>query len=158
MWRAVLALLIACSLTLPAAQATPAEPAPEFLPLEEFDLTQLRQRVVYLEFWTSWCSLCRKSFPWLSQMQRDYREDGLVVVAINLNKKRFWADRFIRKNLAEFVHYHDPKRSIADQFNVHGVPSVILIDRKGKIRMRYSGYKKRHLPKLEQAVGILLQE
>src|SRR5512139_2100825 len=51
-------------------------------------LDRLRGRVVYVDFWASWCAPCKRSFPWMNELQRRYGAQGLAIVAINVDKRR----------------------------------------------------------------------
>src|SRR5215472_3824919 len=81
--------LMACSF---AANAT--EPA--------LDLAQYKGKVVYLDFWASWCKPCRQSFPWMNAMEKKYSADGLVIVAVDLDEQRADADKFLKQRPADF--------------------------------------------------------
>ena len=65
--------------------------------LDEFDLAQYENKVVYLDFWASWCGPCRKSFPWINAMQEKYKDKGLVVIGINLDADIEKAKQFLKK-------------------------------------------------------------
>lgn len=54
---------------------------------EAFDLSVYRDKVVIVDFWASWCVPCRRSFPWLNDMQKKYGDDGLVVVGVNMDAR-----------------------------------------------------------------------
>lgn len=71
-------------------------------------LNDFRGKVLYIDFWASWCTPCRKSFPWLNQMQKRYKDAGLVVLAINLDKDYDLAHAFLTKYPAEFLVAYDP--------------------------------------------------
>ena len=62
-----------------------------------FDLGSFHGRVVYLDFWASWCTPCRQSFPWMQSMQDAYQRQGLAVVAVNLDHDRSDAEQFLQK-------------------------------------------------------------
>jgi thiol-disulfide isomerase/thioredoxin len=62
---------------------------------EPLDLATLHGRVVYVDFWASWCIPCRLSFPWLEKLQCTYRAQGLTVVAVNLDRERADAETFL---------------------------------------------------------------
>ena len=62
------------------------------------DLRSLKQyegKVVYVDFWASWCAPCRDSFPWMEQMHQRYAEQGLAIVAINLDSDSEMAKPFL---------------------------------------------------------------
>ena len=95
----IVAGIVLVLLATVARALVPGEAAPAFvLPTaagETLDLASLRGKVVYVDFWASWCTPCRRSFPWMSDMQARYRDAGLVVVGVNVDKRRADAERFL---------------------------------------------------------------
>jgi cytochrome c biogenesis protein CcmG/thiol:disulfide interchange protein DsbE len=93
-----------------------AEPAPEFtLPDaagQTISLSQQRGKIVYVDFWASWCGPCRQSFPWMNEMLGKYQAQGLEIVAINLDTGRAEADEFLAKNPASFTVLFDPTATL----------------------------------------------
>jgi thiol-disulfide isomerase/thioredoxin len=93
---------------LPTSLSSIASPAPDFTLLfdgQAFQLTERKGHVVYLDFWAFWCKPCRKSFPWMNQMNQQYIEQGLVVVAVNLDADAELATDFLQKVPADFFHH-----------------------------------------------------
>src|SRR5437899_7990668 len=74
---------------------------------ETVTLDQLHGKVVYVDFWASWCAPCRRSFPWMNAMKRLYGGKGLAIVAVNVDKKRADAERFLAETPAEFTVLYD---------------------------------------------------
>ena len=70
----------------------------------EMNLNDFIGRVVYLDFWASWCKPCVKSFPWMQTLQDSYRDQGLEVIAINLDKDRALAEAFLKKMNVDFIY------------------------------------------------------
>src|SRR5450631_1845011 len=93
------------------------------------DLHAYRGKVVYLDFWASWCGPCRQSFPWLADLLRERESQDLVVIGVNVDKDRALAERFLGETPAAFPIVYDPEGAIASAYKVAGMPTAILIDR-----------------------------
>lgn len=133
---------------------------PDFkLPTANGEVTpaQFKGKVVYVDFWASWCKPCKKSFPWLNQLQQKYKDQGLVVLAINLDKEKHLADAFLEKIPSNFIVAFDPEGDTAKSFNIKGMPSSYLIDRNGYVIGRHSGFREKDTANLEKGVVNALQ-
>ena len=104
------------------------------------DLGVLRGRVVYLDFWASWCAPCRQSFPWMESMKTAYEGQGLTVLAINVDRERADADRFLKIFHPDFEIRFDPQGRWAEEFKVSGMPTSVIIDRHGVVRFTHVGF------------------
>ena len=149
----VLLALLALAHAWPA-QAAPAAPrrAPAFvLPGRsgEVSLERFRGKVVYLDFWASWCGPCRASFPWMSRLAASHASDSLVVLAIDLDKERALADAFLEQHPADFTIAFDPAGRTAEAFQVSAMPTSFLIGRDGTILWRHAGFDPRQAAALE---------
>jgi thiol-disulfide isomerase/thioredoxin len=122
-------LSCACLLLAPCHAAQP------------LDLAALRGRVVYLDFWASWCAPCRQSFPWMQAMKNTYEPQGLSVIAVSLDHDRADAERFLRKFHPDFEVRFDPQGLLAEQFKVAGMPTSVVIDRHGVMRFSHIGFQ-----------------
>lgn len=122
------------------------------------DLQALRGHVVYVDFWASWCTPCRQSFPWMKALENTYASQGLSVVAINLDHDRQDAQRFLRVFQPNFVVIFDPAGTLAQRFKVMGMPTSVLIDRDGRIRYQHVGFLLQERTQYEQQVRGLLAE
>ncbi len=107
---------------------------------EPLDLSALAGRVVYLDFWASWCAPCRQSFPWMSAMQKAYQAQGLTVIAVNVDHDRADADHFLQQFRPQFQVWFDPQGNWAEKFKVSGMPTSIIIDRHGVARFTHIGF------------------
>ena len=105
-----------------------------------FDLSQYRGKVVYLDFWASWCKPCRQSFSWMNAMQQKYSADGLVIVAVNVDEQRSDADEFLREMPASFAIVYDPEGKLAEQYALIGMPSSFLIGKDGTVIQKHEGF------------------
>jgi cytochrome c biogenesis protein CcmG/thiol:disulfide interchange protein DsbE len=145
-WGALLFMLIAAG-----SQAVIAASGDDPL-----DLAALKGKVVYVDFWASWCEPCRQSFPWMSDMQREFAKEGLVVIAVNVDHERADAEQFLRKYVPEFKISYDPDGVVAERFHVKGMPTSFLIDRAGKIQSQHAGFRPKDRVPLEQQIRSLL--
>jgi len=155
-----------CALVCGALVATNAgavdvgERAPSFaLPTAAGDsvsLEHMRGRVVYVDFWASWCGPCRRSFPWMNEMQRRYGDKGLSIVAINVDKKRADAARFLSEMSAEFIVVYDAPGAIPAAYAVQGMPSSYLIDPGGNVVAVEQGFRDQSPAALEEKIRALI--
>ena len=148
------------TLLLSVQQATAAQnKAPDIkLPLRDgtIELDQLSGKVVYLDFWASWCQPCKQSFPWMNQMKQAYADQGFEVLAINLDKERELADEFLSKMDVNFLVAFDENGQSASDYKLKGMPSSYLIDRNGSIYAAHIGFRDEDKKQLEQAIVDLL--
>lgn len=126
--------------------------------LDKFDMAQYQNKVVYLDFWASWCGPCRKAFPWLNEMQTKYQEKGLVIIGINLDRKIESANRFLNFFPAKFLLYSDPSAELAKKYKVVGLPSSLLFSGDGELKMRHTGFKKTEQQSDEANIVKLLEQ
>lgn len=104
-------------------------------------LEPVEGRVVWVDFWASWCVPCRRSFPWLNVMQHKYSAEGLQIIAVNLDKERSLADAFLAEVPAQFSLRFDPAGDLAKQFAVQAMPSSFLLDADGNVLERHFGFR-----------------
>ncbi len=153
--------LAALLLLLGAPLALALEAAPGFTLAgidSEVRLAEQRGKVVYLDFWASWCTPCRKSFPWMNELQARYGDKGLKIIAINLDKSRAESQAFLDATGPEFTIAFDPQGNTAEQYQVMGMPSSYLIDRKGMLHSSHIGFRDKDKAALEQQIEGLLQQ
>ncbi len=154
------ALLLALGAISGADAVGVGEAAPEFsLPAasgKPIALDSLRGQVVYVDFWASWCGPCRRSFPWMNDIQQRYGDRGFTVVAVNVDKKRADADRFLQANPARFVVVYDPDGKAPLAYAVAGMPSSYLIDRSGKVAAVEAGFLDERTAAREDTIRSLL--
>lgn len=119
-------------------------------------LEKEKGKVVYIDFWSSWCIPCRKSFPWMNDLQAKYQAQGLTILSINLDHSRQLADEFLVENPANFPVIYDPKGLIARKYQLKGMPSSYIINRQGKIVSAHVGFNQEKKLAYEQELKALL--
>ena len=124
---------------------------------DAFNLDDYQGKVVVLDFWASWCVPCRRSFPWMNEMQQKYADEGLVVIAVNLDNQASDADAFLQKYPAKFSIHYDHERQLAREYSVEAMPSSFLIGRDGTIVERHLGFKVAKTDEYEAAIVAALR-
>ncbi len=146
-------------LTFISNPAAHASKAPVFeLPGDSgsVSLEKYQNQVVFIDFWASWCVPCKYSFPWLNQMQERYGEDGFKVIAINVDKEKAHAEKFLERVPATFDIAYDPEGEVADLYSLKVMPSSYLIDRDGNLVHAHKGFKTNDGSRMEDMIRKLL--
>ncbi len=103
-------------------------------------LSGLQGQVVLVNFWASWCGPCRQEFPLLDTIYKKYKKLGLTIVGLNVEPEPADAEAFLKTNPVSFPIVYDPKDEVSRRYGVVGMPSVVLIDRKGVVRWTHKSY------------------
>ena len=120
------------------------------------NLEQYEGSVVLVDFWASWCVPCRRSFPWMNEMQAKYADAGLVILAVNLDQTPADAETFLAKYPAEFKIIYDPMGDLAREFGIEVMPSSFLVGKDGEISDRHAGFKVQKQPEYEAQIKTAL--
>jgi len=138
---ALLALLTACDRG--AAPRFVARPAPEFTVQDEgrrVALSDLRGKVVVLNFWATWCPPCVDEMPSLVRMQQQLRSEGIVVYAVSVDVDRDAYEKFLTEyNVRELLNVRDPEQKGARTYGTTGFPETFIIDRNGVVLRKLVG-------------------
>jgi thiol-disulfide isomerase/thioredoxin len=159
----LLALSIAISTALPAWAAKEGEQAPlgsirDFNSDKQTHLIDLKGKVVYLDFWASWCLPCKLSFPSLNKLYNELNNKGFEVVAVNLDEEKQDAVKFLAENPINFSIGYDAEGLCPSAFGVIAMPSSFIIDKQGKIRKIHLGFKPGDITHIREKVLALLNE
>lgn len=161
----MIALLLASSALLPkfignALALNQSEVPPEFSLISQsgktVSLSDYRGKVVYLDFWASWCGPCRHTLPWMQQIQSKFKSQGLEVVAINLDTNRADAEKLLEGLSPTFTILFDPLGKAASKYQLPSMPSSYLIGKDGKVVVAHSGFREGDDRVLEAEIEKLL--
>jgi cytochrome c-type biogenesis protein len=136
------------------------EPAPEIelktLAGTSFKLSDLRGRVVFLNFWATWCVPCRSEIPEINAMYHDLEPQGLTVVGASWDDSTSKIQEFEQEIKLDYPILLE-SQGVGDKFGgIQSFPTTFIIDREGRIRYKIFG--KRNRASFEAAVKLLLNE
>ncbi len=124
----------------------------------EITLSQLKGKVVLLDFWATWCGPCKESIPYLIQLYKNYRESGFELVGMNIDKgDREAIRRFVMSMDIPYPVVSAPE-DVVRSYRVTGIPATFLIDREGKIREKVVGFSSAIARQLNTKVADLTSE
>jgi len=172
--RLVAALLLGALLVAPDAGAQdpakslalvrpkPALPAKEFLVAtpdnRQLRLSEFKGKVVFLNFWATWCKPCEEEMPSMERLHRKFKDQGLVVLALSEDAGGAAAVMpFLKKHNLTFPVGLDPKMSVATLYGVWALPSTFIIDKRGNRAMFANGPREWDSPDAQALFQSLLQ-
>ena len=162
-----LILLSLMSLPLKAATESKTPPAPAFtLPMlnaagelgPDASLSDYRGQVIYLDFWASWCTPCRKSLPWANDLYKELKDQGFAVLAINLDEEKDMATEFLQEVSLDFPVLYDGTGSVSPSYQLMGMPTSFIIDREGNLRAVHTGFNSESATEVADAIRTILAE
>lgn len=140
--------------SLEVGQVIPPFSLPGLSASGELDRDALRGRLVYLDFWASWCGPCRYSMPALDELHHEFHSRGFSVVAISLDHDRTEASDFLKRFPVSYPVLLGGG-GIYRQFAIEGLPQGYLLDQDGRIVLVHRGFRegdertlKRHIARL----------
>jgi peroxiredoxin len=135
-------LFFGCSSEAPQAPAPGAvavgQPAPDFtlsdLQGRSYTLSQLRGKVVIVNFWATWCPPCRAEMPSMEKLHRELADQGLVMLAVNIEKDgRRTVPRFLASSPHSFPVLLDEQEVVQKRYGVYKFPESFIIRKDGVI-------------------------
>lgn len=152
--------LLASSSDVQALDAGDTAPAFTLPALEGDDpvgLEQYRGKVVWLDFWASWCPPCLSSLPELEKLRKQVPAKDFQIVAINLDKDPKKAKKFLARNPVGYPSATDPDGKLPEMFGLQTMPTSYLIDRDGTIRLVHEGYRSGDIKTIRREVRKLVE-
>jgi len=157
-WTACITIVLGfVVVATPAAALEPGDKAPAFnLPALDgkgkVSLKSHRGKVVWLDFWASWCPPCLSSLPELEELRKQMPAGEFQIVAINLDEDKKKALKFLARNPVGYPSGSDPKGALPDQYGLETMPTSYLIDRRGVVRVVHKGYREGDMKKIRAEV------
>ncbi len=154
-------LIIALAMLTAGTIAVQAKNAPDsIVAIQNIlpDSTSLDGKVVYVDFWASWCLPCRHSFPWMQEMYNKYHRQGFEIVAVGVDKDHKAALKFLEDIKPGFPIVYDSTGEIAKQYGLEAMPTSFLYGRDGRLVMQNRGFRPEEADSLDAVLGHILNE
>lgn len=118
-------------------------------------LSDLKGKIVLVNFWAVWCGPCQMEIPELVDLYTTYHDKGFVVLGVSDSSDLAEIKRFVQEHKMDYPVVVDPG-SISEEYNVVGFPTSFLIDRSGAIVQKFNGYSPNLRKKLETQIQKLM--
>lgn len=139
-----LGVVISCASITPAVAASISGPAPDFtlksLDGKNLKLSEMRGKVVLINFWASWCGPCRQEMPLLNSLHNKYEPLGFTVIGVNVEERTENARDFIKNTPVDFPILLDNENRVSKLYKVVAMPTTVVVDRDGNMRFLHHGY------------------
>jgi len=147
----------------PAHALKPGDRAPVFSARTldggtSISLSDYRGKVVYLDFWASWCAPCAAALPALDALRKEFPEDQFRVLAVNVDSDPKLALQFLARRPIGYPSAADPEGSLPARFEVETMPTSFLIDRRGVIRHVQRGFAQDDVSDLRRRIQQLVTD
>src|SRR6202050_428964 len=141
----IAAIAAALILSVPALAGAPNAPRRQFSLTarggQNVSLAQYQGQVVMINFWASWCGPCRQEMPLLESIYKKYNKLGFTLLGVNVEPDSKAADDWLKATPVSFPILYDKDSKVSKLYEVAGMPSTVIIDRSGKLRVLHRGYK-----------------
>ncbi len=154
---AALSLLAAPGLALEAGQRAPQFAVESLVGDQALSLNAYRGKIVYLDFWASWCAPCLIALPELEKLRKEFPSSKFQVLSVNLDRDLDKARRFLRNHDVNYPSGSDPEGRIADSYGLDTMPSSYLIDSRGVVRYVHRGFRAGDIDEIRQHIRKLLR-
>lgn len=154
----VLPLAPRAASALDAGDRAPEFAAPSLAGDGTVELSRYRGKIVYLDFWASWCAPCREEMPILERLHKTYASQGLVIVGVSVDREAANARTFASRMGITFPIIHDAQHQLAGRFAPPKMPSSYVIDRRGVVRYVHGGFRAGDAAALEREIKLLLAQ
>ena len=121
-------------------------------------IKKYRGKVVYLDFWASWCGPCRQSLPLLNELRKELKRKGFEVVAVNLDEDTADAKAFLKQFPVSYPVLIDPNGKVPEKYELPGMPTSFLIDKRGRVQHIHIGFKPKDMKDIRKQVITLLRK
>jgi len=137
-------------------------PAPDFtladLNGRRMRLEDLRGKVVFLNFWATWCPPCILEMPTMEKLHQEFGGKGLVILAVNFRENPEQVKAFLKQHQLTFTTLLDPKGKVFELYQAWSLPTTTIVNKKGQAVGKVIGYRDWHKPEMKEFFRRLLDE
>jgi peroxiredoxin len=113
-------------------------PAPDFT-LEDLDgnvvrLNDLQSKVVFINFWATWCPPCRAEMPEIEALHQEYKDEGVVVIGVAISEPENTVRQYIQQGGFNWTIVLDKTGEVASDYQITAIPVSYFLDKEGIIR------------------------
>ena len=110
-------------------------------------LSDFRGKIVFLNFWTTWCPTCRIEMPSMEKLHQQFKDAGLSMVTINLQEPSSRVKEFFKEFKLTFTALMDTGGEVGAGFGINQIPTTFILDKKGRIIGKTLGPREWDSPK-----------
>jgi peroxiredoxin len=126
---------------------------------KKFEMKQFKGKVIFLNFWATWCGPCKEEMPGLEVLHRQFKEKNFVLLTISVDYEGMKPVReFIDKHQYTFPVLLDPKSETLDPFEVKGIPTTFLVDKNGRMIGKAIGSRDWKSPEVMSLLNLLIEK
>jgi len=126
---------------------------------KKVEIKQYRGRIIFLNFWATWCGPCEEEMPSLEVLHRQFKGQNFVLLTISVDYE--WLKpvlEFLNKQHYTFPVLLDPNGEALDLFDVKGIPTTFIIDKKGRVIGRAIGPRDWKSPEVFSLINLLIEK
>ncbi len=121
-------------------------------------LGSLKGKVVFLNFWATWCPPCILEMPTMEKLHREFGSKGLVILAVNFRESTEQVKAFLKEYQLTFTTLLDPKGKVFELYQAWSLPTTTIVNKKGQAVGKVIGYRDWHKPEMKEFFRRLLEE
>jgi cytochrome c biogenesis protein CcmG/thiol:disulfide interchange protein DsbE len=124
----------------------------------KLDLSKQPGKLVYVDFWASWCGPCKQSFPFMNKLKKQFEAKGVTVVAISVDKDPRDAVEFLKDHPADFTVVSDPASKCAKAAAVKGMPTSYIVGKDGTILYTHKGFRPADMEEITKQLQLMSEK
>lgn len=152
----LLSLMLVLAQPLMAQETAPLFSGRDIITDQQINLVDYKGKIVFVDFWASWCPPCIESLPAYDQMRRQIGIQEFEIIAINVDENTADGMKFLEKHPVSYPMLADPTGEIGIPYGIRTLPRSYLLNREGRIIKSYKSFKAGDEKKLQEEITLLI--